>query len=54
MAEKTLYDDDAVAEGDPADVDVCAIELGRSCGEGNDHQSGDTRLQGELEALDCG
>jgi len=29
MAEKTLYDDVAVVEGDPVVVVVCAIGLGR-------------------------
>jgi hypothetical protein len=29
MAEKTLYEDVAVVEGDPVDVVVCAIRLGR-------------------------
>ena len=30
IAEKTLYDDEADAESDPAEVGVCAIGLGRS------------------------
>jgi hypothetical protein len=38
MAENTLYEDDAVAEGDPEDVEVCAIELGRGWGDGKDQQ----------------
>jgi hypothetical protein len=43
MAEKTLYDDEAVAEGDPADVDICAIGSGRGCEKEKDHRSGDTK-----------
>jgi hypothetical protein len=37
MAEKTLYDDVAVVEGDPEVVVVCAIGLGRRRGEEKRH-----------------